>query len=60
MRGPSIGVVICESKNRTLVEYALKVATKPVGAATYGMVKVLPPALKSEPPDPDDFARLLA
>jgi hypothetical protein len=56
---PSIGILICKSKNRTIVEYALKIATKPIGVATYRMVTVLPPELKSELPNPDDFARLL-
>lgn len=57
--GPSIGILICKSKNRTIVEYALKVATKPMGVATYQMVKVLPPELQSQLPDPNEFARLM-
>jgi predicted nuclease of restriction endonuclease-like (RecB) superfamily len=57
--GPSIGILICKSKNRTIVEYALKVATKPIGVATYRMVTKLPPELQSQLPNPDDFARLL-
>jgi predicted nuclease of restriction endonuclease-like (RecB) superfamily len=32
---PSIGIIICRSKNRTKVEYALRASTKPVGVATY-------------------------
>jgi YhcG PDDEXK nuclease domain len=57
--GPSIGILICKSKNRTIVEYALKVATKPIGVATYRMVTKLPPELQSQLPNPDEFARLL-
>ena len=57
---PSIGILICKSKNRTIVEYALKVATKPIGVSTYHMVKVLPPELKSQLPSHDEFARLIA
>ena len=56
---PSIGILICKSKNRTIVEYALKIATKPIGVSTYRMVKVLPPELKSQLPNPEEFARLL-
>ena len=56
---PSIGILICKSKDRTVVEYALKVASKPVGVATYRMVTALPPELESELPAPDDIARLL-
>ena len=57
--GPSIGLLICKSKTRTIVEYALKVATKPIGVATYRMVKELPPELQSQLPPPEEFARLL-
>ena len=32
---PSIGIVICKNKNRTIVEYALKNMNKPVGVSTY-------------------------
>jgi predicted nuclease of restriction endonuclease-like (RecB) superfamily len=56
---PSIGILICKSKDRTIVEYALKVASKPVGVATYRMVTALPPELQSQLPAPDDIARLL-
>ena len=56
---PSIGILICKSKDRTIVEYALKVASKPVGVATYRMVTALPPELQSQLPGPDDIARLL-
>jgi predicted nuclease of restriction endonuclease-like (RecB) superfamily len=56
---PSIGILICKSKDRTVVEYALKVASKPVGVATYRMVTALPPELQSQLPAPDDIARLL-
>jgi hypothetical protein len=47
---PSIGILICKSKDRTVVEYALKVASKPVGVATYRMVTALPPELQSQLP----------
>ena len=39
---PSIGILICKSKNKTIVEYALKESSKPIGVATYRMVTSVP------------------
>jgi predicted nuclease of restriction endonuclease-like (RecB) superfamily len=44
---PSIGIIICKSKNRTIVEYALRDATKPIGVATYTIGADLPDNLSS-------------
>ncbi|QRR02034.1 PDDEXK nuclease domain-containing protein [Dyadobacter sandarakinus] len=38
----SIGIIICKSKNRTIVEYSLKNSTLPIGVATYSTSNVLP------------------
>jgi predicted nuclease of restriction endonuclease-like (RecB) superfamily len=57
---PSIGIILCKGKNRTVVEYALREARKPIGVATYRIVKRLPRALKSDLPAPEEIARLLA
>jgi len=56
---PSIGIILCKSKNRLVVEYALREATKPIGVATYKMVKQLPSALRSELPAPGQIRELL-
>jgi len=32
---PSIGIILCKEKRRTIVEYALRDARKPIGVATY-------------------------
>lgn len=34
---PAIGIIICKSKNRTIVEYALRNSTIPIGVATYNI-----------------------
>lgn len=39
---PSIGIIICKSKDRTIVEYALKDVKKPIGVSTYTMTSHLP------------------
>jgi predicted nuclease of restriction endonuclease-like (RecB) superfamily len=56
---PSIGIILCKEKSRTIVEYALREARKPIGVATYRMVKRLPKELKGQLPSPEEIGRLL-
>ncbi len=56
---PSIGIILCKEKNRTIVEYALRVTNKPIGVATYRMVRRLPKDLKGQLPSPEEIAELL-
>ncbi|MDK2409316.1 PDDEXK nuclease domain-containing protein [Dolichospermum flos-aquae] len=56
---PSIGIILCKSKQRTIVEYALKESNKPIGVATYQIVSKLPQELKNQLPDPEQVAKLL-
>lgn len=56
---PSIGIILCKEKNRTVVEYALKNAAKPIGVATYTVTSTLPKALRNELPAPEQVALLL-
>lgn len=56
---PSIGIILCKEKNRTVVEYALHDARKPIGVATYEITKTLPKTLKGQLPSPEEIAKLL-
>ena len=56
---PSIGIILCKEKNRTIVEYALMPADKPIGVATYQIVKRLPKTLKGQLPSPEQISRIL-
>lgn len=56
---PSIGIILCKEKNRTIVEYALQSSTSPIGVATYRTVRELPQELKGELPGPEEIGRLL-
>jgi len=56
---PSIGIILCKEKTRTIVEYALRDARKPIGVATWDITKTLPKALKDQLPSPEVIARLL-
>lgn len=51
---PSIGIILCKEKNRTVVEYALHYARKPISVATYAITKTLPKALKDQLPSPKE------
>ncbi|MGI2228977.1 PDDEXK nuclease domain-containing protein [Burkholderia vietnamiensis] len=55
----SIGIILCKEKTRTIVEYALRDARKPIGVATYEITKTLPKKLKDQLPSPEAIARLL-
>ncbi len=54
-----IGIVLCRSKNTTIVEYALAGLDQPLGVATYALTPQLPEGLRSELPDAGQIARLL-
>jgi len=56
---PSIGIILCKDKNRTVVEYALRDARKPIGVATYEITSTLPQSLKGQLPRPDEIKQLL-
>lgn len=56
---PSIGIILCKSKQRTIVEYALKESNKPIGVGTYQVVSTLPQEFKNQLPNPEQVAKLL-
>lgn len=56
---PSIGIILCKSKDKTIVEYALRESNKPIGVATHRIVTVLPSELKGQLPEPEQVAKLL-
>ena len=47
---PTIGILICKSKNDTIVEYALKDIEKPLGISEYKLTDILPESFKSSLP----------
>ena len=56
---PSIGIILCKSKSKTIVEYALRESNKPIGVAAYRMVSTLPAELQDQLPAPEMIAKLL-
>lgn len=52
---PTIGILICKSKNDTVVEYSLKDVNKPIGVSEYQITKSLPDELKSSLPSIEEI-----
>lgn len=55
----AIGIIICKSKDRTIVEYSLETATMPIGVATYKTTATLPSEYKSFLPSPKEISQKL-
>lgn len=47
---PTIGLLLCKTKNRVIAEYALRDAHKPMGVAEYQLVHALPAQLETNLP----------
>ncbi|NQY11223.1 MAG: DUF1016 domain-containing protein [Flavobacteriales bacterium] len=56
---PSIGIIICKDKNRTVVEYALKESNTPIGVANYTISDKLPDDMKELLPTSKEIAESL-
>lgn len=56
---PSIGIIICKSKDKTFVEYALKRSNVPIGVATYQLSQSLPDNMRELLPNPDEIIKRL-
>nr|WP_320047474.1 PDDEXK nuclease domain-containing protein [uncultured Ilyobacter sp.] len=52
---PTIGILICKSKNDMVVEYSLKGIEKPIGVSEYELTQVLPKELKSALPSVEEL-----
>lgn len=59
---PSIGLILCRSKNRVIAEYALRDLSKPIGVSGYltKLVDSLPKALKGAVPSVAELEKGLA
>ena len=54
---PSIGIILCKTKNQVVVEYALRDLAKPVGVSSYitKLVESLPPAFRGSLPSAEEL-----
>ena len=56
---PSIGMILCKSKDKTIVEYTLRDSAKPIGVAEYRVSPQLPDEWQGQIPDPEQLEKLL-
>ena len=53
---PSIGIILCKSKNKVVAEYALRDIRKPVGVSEYRLTEALPKRLLGSLPTVQELA----
>jgi len=54
---PSIGLLLCKSKNNLVAEYSLKDISKPIGVSEYKVTRSLPDALEEQLPSVEDIQK---
>jgi predicted nuclease of restriction endonuclease-like (RecB) superfamily len=52
---PTIGLILCQTKDRILAEYSLRDIHKPIGISDYELTRALPENLKSSLPTVEDI-----
>lgn len=57
---PSIGIILCKSKDRLVVEYALRDASLPIGVSSYNVTPNVPSRLQGQLPNAKQIGSLLA
>ena len=53
---PTIGIILCKSKSKTIVEFALSSINSPIGVSTYTLSDELPPTLRENMPTAEQLA----
>lgn len=56
---PSIGIILCKTKNDEIVELSFSDTSKPMGVATYRTSQELPPEIRQALPDMEDLKKLI-
>ncbi|MEM6700060.1 MAG: PDDEXK nuclease domain-containing protein [Bacteroidota bacterium] len=56
---PSIGIILCKSKNEVTAEYSLRSINRPIGISEYELTKAVPENLQSQLPAIEDLEREL-
>ena len=56
---PTIGLILCKTKNRLMAEYALRNMTTPLEVSDFSLTRIVPDDLKSSLPSIEDIEREL-
>jgi predicted nuclease of restriction endonuclease-like (RecB) superfamily len=59
VEGPSIGVLLCESRSGPIVEFALETMNQPIGVSTYHVTRELPAPMQEELPSVEDLQEVV-
>ena len=57
---PTIGLLLCKSKNKVVAEYALRDTAQPIGVAEYQLMESLPAELQTSLPSIEQIEQALA
>jgi hypothetical protein len=57
--GPTIGLLLCESRSGPVVEYALQNIAQPIGVSTYRVTRELPTPIREEVPTVEDLEEVV-
>lgn len=57
---PTIGIILCQEKNKIEAEYALRGISQPIGVAEYQLSKAIPEEIRSDLPTIEDIEKELA
>lgn len=57
--GPTIGLLLCKTKNRIIAEYALRESNRPIGVAEYQLARALPERFEASLPSIERLEREL-
>ena len=58
--GPTIGLILCQGKDKLFAEYALRDIHKPIGISDYELTRILPDNLKSSLPSIEEIEAEMA
>jgi predicted nuclease of restriction endonuclease-like (RecB) superfamily len=56
---PTLGLLLCESRSGSIVEYALRDVAKPIGISTYRVTRELPEPVQDEVPSIEDLQEVV-
>jgi predicted nuclease of restriction endonuclease-like (RecB) superfamily len=59
VEGPSIGVLLCESRSGPIVEFTLETINQPIGVSTYHVTRELPAPMQEELPTVEDLREVV-
>ncbi len=60
VEGPTIGVLLCESRSGPIVEFALENTNHPIGVDTYHVTRELPGSIQDEVPTVEDLEEVVS